>query len=173
MQSLFFRAGKPHHKRERQKSFWIPYVFFGMFGVIIAVNGALIYWATASWPGLSSDNHYERGLEYNEVLEAKRQQAALGWSIQADLGQPLDGKADLIVSLTGKTGQPLYADNVTAELRRPAVEGFDSRMQLVSLGEGRYRGEAELPQPGVWDLVLLIERGADQHVSKQRLYVKP
>ena len=46
-------------------------------------------------------------------------------------------------------------------------------MQLVSLGEGRDRGEAALPQPGVWDLVLLIERGADQHVSKQRLYVKP
>ncbi len=168
MQSLSFRTGKP-----RQKGFWIPYVFFGMFGVIIAVNATLIYWATASWPGLSSDKHYERGLAYNEVLEAKRKQAALGWRVNADLAEPLDGRASLTVALADRNGQPLFADNVTAELRRPAVEGMDSHLLLSALGEGRYRGEAAVPQPGVWDLVLLIERGEDRHVSKQRLFVKP
>ena len=157
----------------RPRGFWIPYIFFGMFGVIITVNGALVYWALASWPGLSSDNHYERGLQYNEVLEAQRQQAALGWRIQADISEPLDGRAQLTVALTDKEGAALLAENVTAELRRPTVEGMDSRMQLSPLGGGRYRAEAAVPLPGVWDLVLLVERGPDRHVSKQRLYVKP
>ena len=165
--------GHTTSRKPRQRGFWIPYVFFGMFGVIIAVNGALIYWAVTTFPGLSSDRHYERGLAYNEVLEAQRQQAALGWRIAADLGEPLDGVARLEVALEDRDGQPLYAEAVTATLQRPTVEGMDSRMVMTPAGPGLYRADARVPLPGVWDLVLQVERGQDSHVSKQRLYVKP
>lgn len=157
----------------RERGFWIPYTFFAMFAVIIAVNGSLVYWAVSSWPGLASDNHYERGLAYNEVLEAERQEAALGWGVQADLEALDDGRAALTLLLTGKDGQPLYPDSITARLLRPTVEGMDAEVELRRVAAGRYLGEAVLPQPGVWDLVLQLERGSDSHVSKQRLFFKP
>ena len=159
--------------KERQRGYWIPYIFFGMFAVIIAVNGALVYWATSTWPGLSSSNHYEKGLAYNDVLEAERAQAALGWTAQAELGEVSGGKGALTVTLRDREGQPLYADQVVAHLIRPTVEGLDSETVMRPSGEGLYRAEASLPEPGVWDLVLEVEQGGRELVSKQRLFVRP
>lgn len=159
--------------KARQRGFWIPYIFFGMFGIIIAVNGALVYWATTTWPGLSSTNHYEKGLAYNEVLESQREQAALGWSVQAELGEVSGGSGALTVTLRDKADNPLFADQVVAHLIRPTVEGLDSETVMELSGEGVYRAQASLPEPGVWDLVLIVEQGGRELVSKQRLFVKP
>jgi len=58
---------------------WGPWVFFAMFAVIIAVNGVMVAFAFGTWTGLETDGAYEKGLSYNDTLEAARRQAALGW----------------------------------------------------------------------------------------------
>lgn len=159
--------------KQRQRGYWIPYIFFGMFAVIIAVNGTLVYWATSTWPGLSSSNHYEKGLAYNEVLQDVREQEALGWQVQAELGELQGGVGPLTVTLKDSDGKPLYAERVEAHLIRPTVEGLDSQTLMTEAGAGVFRAEASLPEPGVWDLVLVVEEGGRELVSKQRLFVKP
>jgi uncharacterized protein YqcC (DUF446 family) len=64
---------------------WIPWVFVIAMAIVIAVNAVMVSFALGSWNGLVVDRSYERGLQYNQILAAQRQQDALGWQVQARL----------------------------------------------------------------------------------------
>ena len=72
---------------------WIPWALCSIFAAFLLANGIMIYFAVASWTGVGTENAYERGLAYNQTLDAVRAQEALGWQVEAEL-QPLgDGEA--------------------------------------------------------------------------------
>ena len=58
-------------------------MFLAFFGVVIAVNMVMFRVATKSFSGIETDSAYRVGLAYNTELEAARQQAALGWAVDA------------------------------------------------------------------------------------------
>ena len=49
------------------------------FVVVIAVNGALTWFAVHSDPGLVTEHAFEAGKAYNRVIDAAATQDALGW----------------------------------------------------------------------------------------------
>jgi nitrogen fixation protein FixH len=55
-------------------------ILLSFFGVIFAVNGALIYAAVSTHTGLVANEPYRKGLAYNERILADERQAQLGWS---------------------------------------------------------------------------------------------
>ncbi|MFN3231161.1 MAG: FixH family protein [Alphaproteobacteria bacterium] len=116
------------------------------FGVIVAVNLTLAFFATGSWTGLIVKNSYVASQEYNDVLEAAKAQDAMGWSSQADY-------ADGVVSfrLQDKTGNAVTGWQVKASLTRPTHENDDHGLTLAAMGDGGYQGVVELA-PGAWNL---------------------
>lgn len=58
---------------------WIPWAIAGALGVVVAVNGALAYFAVTSSTGLVSEHPFTDGNTYNRVLDAAAAQDALGW----------------------------------------------------------------------------------------------
>ncbi|MEQ9812760.1 MAG: FixH family protein [Azospirillaceae bacterium] len=156
-----------------RSSRWIPYSFFAMFGVILAVNGVMLYMALSTFNGLSTDGAYDRGLAYNEALAAEAAQAALGWEVGLDFVQagPLAGR--LAVTAVGPGGHVIDHAAVTVLVRRPTNEGRDFTLSLpASPGEG-YAATLDFPAPGQWDLRVTIAHADGDYRVDRRIWVRP
>jgi nitrogen fixation protein FixH len=79
------------------------------FGVVFTVNAIFITTALNTFPGEETRRSYVQGLDYNQVVDARRAQAALGWSATANLTEErvlvevrdADGAAGHRPALTG------------------------------------------------------------------------
>lgn len=155
------------------ESRWIPWLFVGMFTIIISVNAVMVTVGFTTWTGLSTKSHYREGLAYNRALEAARSQEALGW--QLDLKARATAPMTLSLELSAKDAQGLAFQQaeVTAFLTRPTHEGADLAVLLEPVAEGRFAAVAELPLAGQWDVKLLVQAEGHSHQSFQRVFVKP
>ena len=127
-----------------RRSNWIPWVFVGGMGVVIAVNAVLITSAVSSFTGLTVGRSYDRGLAYNHVLEEAARQDALGWTARVDASG-----GTLAVSVTGRDGTPM-AGVLEGEMLRP-LDGERVALPPVAAG-GRYA--VSLPEglrAGQWE----------------------
>ena len=68
-------------KAPRQPGWYIPWIFVGVFMVVLAVNGVMVHFAVSSWTGIETENHFIKGLGYNNDLAGARAQAERGWQI--------------------------------------------------------------------------------------------
>jgi len=156
----------------RWRDEWIPWLFVAGFVVTIGANGTLIHYATATFTGLTTEDHYEKGLRYNETLAAVARQEALGWQI--DLGTERLGGAGVAVGLTlrDRAGAPLTGAEVETRFIRPTHEGMDFKTALTESGAGRYEAEIELPLKGQWDIRLSIRHPQGTHQLTQRTFIR-
>jgi nitrogen fixation protein FixH len=151
---------------------WIAWVFVGFLGVVLTANGALIWFATASWPGLVTESPYDKGLTYNQNLDAAARQAALGWqtTFVAQLTRALEAEATL--ELRDRKGEPLAGAEVIAAFERPAEQRLDFVVPLLPNGLGTYRARFTAPVPGLWHVHLTIRRGGEMHVGDERVILR-
>jgi len=143
-----------------------------MFGIVILVNLIFVYFALDSWTGLTTQNAYQEGLTYNQVLAARDAQRDLGWQGNLALGKS-DGADSLTLSFTDRAGAPLAGLEITGRLRRPTHEGLDQPLAWRNDGAGRYTAEVELPERGNWDLEVSADDGRHPPFEmKARLWFK-
>jgi len=147
-------------------------LFIAGFLVVIAVNGALIFFAEDTFSGLETDNAYERGLDYNQALAGEAAQERLGWHAEAAISEVADARRTLRVQLSDRDGKVLDGLALEAYLVRPSNAGMDLTLTLRSAGNGAYAAEFTLPAPGQWDLRLVAHRGEVAWQHSQRLFVK-
>lgn len=151
---------------------WIPWAFVAAFLVVIAANATMAAFAFGSWTGIETRDHYRKGLAYNEELQAVRRQAALGW--QGDVAYSGGGEGGRVeFTLRDRAGAPVAGAVVRAAFVRPTSEGHDFELPLDSLGGGRYAARVALPLPGLWEVRVAAERGADEARFKERIVARP
>ena len=150
----------------------VPMMFIAGFLVVIAVNGALIFFAEDTFSGLETENAYQQGLDYNKTLAAEAAQERLGWRYQAMISDEADGRRTLQVQLTDREGRPLDGVKLEAFLVRPSNGGMDVSLSPQPKGDGRYAADFTLPAPGQWDLRLVAQRGDAAWQQSERLFVK-
>ena len=63
----------------RKKIELIPYYFVLFFITIIILDSIFVYLAFSSHTGLVSENSYEKGLNYNDIISQKEKQDKLNW----------------------------------------------------------------------------------------------
>lgn len=156
----------------RRPGWYIPYYFFGFFAVIIAVNAVMIYFALSSWTGISTRDHYRKGLAYNTVLNGVRAQEARGWQVKLDFAAAGGRQGELAVTFKDRDGRPLTEGVLTATFIRPTNEGQDRTVPLNHQGEGRYAAPVALALAGVWDVRVVGRLGSEDWQSQQRIWVK-
>jgi nitrogen fixation protein FixH len=114
------------------------------FGVIIAVNVVMAWFAVETFPGLEVRNSYVASQGFNERLAAQR---ALGWQSSAEMRD-----RTLRVEITDAQGRPARVAEFTAILGRPTTEREDMTPDFV------FDGRAWVAQVDVdygnWDLRL-------------------
>jgi nitrogen fixation protein FixH len=140
-----------------------PMVLAGVlafFAVVFAANGALVFFALESFPGLVQQKPYETGLAYNRVLEEARRQAARGWTSALRLDVDQNGSPGrVVVRMAGPDGKPVQGLAARVTLRRPLGETPDRRVTLRETAPGLYAAEESLPLAGRWTATVEAERG--------------
>jgi len=126
----------------------VLYGVVAFFAVVLAANGTFIFFALSTWTGLSTENAYQRGIDYNEILDAAARQRALGWTGALSF----DGRGRLSLVVTDRQGTPVDNLAVRVDIRRPTNEDFDQVVALVPSGAGAYEATLELPLLGQWDV---------------------
>lgn len=130
----------------QRKSNWIPWIFVGGMGVVVAVNAVLITSAITTFTGTTVSRSYDRGRAYNQVLDEAARQDALGWT--ARVSQPRAGA--LLVSVADREGASVTG-LLEAELLRP----LDGERIALPPAAGAGRFTLELPEElraGQWEL---------------------
>lgn len=146
-------------------------VFFGLvafFGVIAAVNGVFMYFALDTFPGLTTEDSYKKGIVYNRTLDDAAAQKRLGWSSAVEVSD--DGM--LTVTMTGKSGLPLSGARASVAMTRPLGDETTLNVNLKAIGEGRYQGAFAAPMPGRWKAEVVVERGGDSYRMRHEVMVK-
>ena len=143
------------------------------FGIVLLANTVFIYLALDTFTGLSTENAYQRGLQYNETLEDRAAQRALGWGGQVSYSESAEGAGVLTAVLKDRGGAPLSGLSVSGEVRRPTYEDHDREVILVRSGPGTYSTELELPLRGQWDVHLVaVSPGGERFEMERRIWLK-
>ena len=141
-------------------------IFIAFFTVVIAVNMVMFRVATSSFSGIETDSAYRVGLAYNTELEAARQQAALGWAVNAKV----DGER-VIIDVRDRDGQIVPGLTGDVVLAWPADRRLDRKGTISALSGGRYEAQLDkaLP-PGQWDVVVTLRHNGERvFLSKNRI----
>lgn len=134
--------------------------FLAFFGAVIAVNVVFAVYAVQSFPGEDVRRSYLQGLQYNDTLAERREQAALGWQASAAL-RDHDGGAVVEVTLSTRDGAPIDGATLVGDLQWPAASQFDHNLAFEPAGDGRYLARVGELRGGRWRLRASAERGGD------------
>jgi nitrogen fixation protein FixH len=120
------------------------------FGVVIAVNVAFIVAAVRSFPGEDAQHAYAAGLRFNEFVNARERQSALGWTAVLDTTRA-GSVATLRVRMRDRAGAPLRRLELSGDMRRPAHAHDDHALSFKPAAPGLY--VAQIPTVyGAWDV---------------------
>ncbi|MFC4626039.1 FixH family protein [Daeguia caeni] len=126
------------------------------FGTIIIANFTMAYFAAHSWSGLVVENSYVASQEFNEKAEAGKQQAALGWQVNAALDN-----GDFVYTITDKMGAPVRVNGGTVEFKHPVGDVHDTRAVLEVRGEGILGTSIDLAD-GSWIMEINADAGLNE-----------
>ncbi len=153
--------------KQRPDGWWYPYIFVGGMLLVIVVNAGLIFTALDSFSGPETEDHYRKGVAYNDNIAAARAQQGRGWM----LTHVLD-KGGLAVTFKDAEGHPVTGLEVKAQLVRPTHQGHDLEVPLTAEGGGTYRAPGlKPPLPGQWDLRVRAWRGSEHFQETRRVVV--
>lgn len=150
---------------------WIPWAIVAAFVVVFAANGGLIYFAAASWPGLTTDHAYNEGLAYNRVIEQAEKEAKLGWKIGFRFTPMGTGGGTIAITAQDADGAALTDLTFRGELVRPVEQLDNVPLIFVAQGNGLYTAAVHTPRAGQWDAYLVAHRGETAWHGGQRIMV--
>lgn len=150
------------------------HVLFGLvafFGVMLIANAILLYLAVSTFSGGDSSNAYQKGRNYNEIVEAAKRQDERGW--RSELAYE-DQTGRLTLEIVDKFEAPITGLQVDARLGRPATDKEDRQVELKEADAGVYAATLDLA-PGQWVISVASgwerEGGESTYRLKQRLTV--
>ncbi|MEJ5900805.1 FixH family protein [Ochrobactrum teleogrylli] len=131
-------------------------IMVAFFGVIIAVNVTMAYFAINSWSGLVVANSYVASQEFNEKAETGKQQAALQWQ-----SKPSYENGVLTYRLLDRNGQPVAVTGGTVEFKRPVGDVNDTKAALTAGDEAGVLGANIALTDGAWVMEINADAGLE------------
>lgn len=116
--------------------------FVAFFGFVAAVNAVMVTLAIRTHSGVVTDHPYEKGLAYNEVVDAQEKQEMLGWKGIINYN---DGA--LHFELRDKDNNIIAPEKATAIITRPTQQGMDFSVELNSP-----ETPISFPAKGLWEI---------------------
>jgi nitrogen fixation protein FixH len=163
-------------KKARPDGWWYPWIFVAAMGFVFVINGIMVTIALSTWTGLETEGHYQKGLAYNQNLNAAKAQQALGWQLKIDalpiVSSGSTREVDMVARFTGPDGTPLNGLDVTVFFLRPTHEGFDREAVLTENEPGQYSARLSLPLAGQWNARIHAFRGEDVFQEERRLRIR-
>jgi nitrogen fixation protein FixH len=124
----------------------------GFFGIVIAVNFTMAWFASSTFGGTVVDNSYVASQKFNGWLEQSRKQAALGWTPALSL----DANRYPVLTVT-IAGAPQPGFTATGSAHHPLGRAPDVPMVFDKGADGALVSRFALP-PGRWYARITIAR---------------
>jgi nitrogen fixation protein FixH len=147
-----------HRKTRELTGKHVLFCLLGFFGVVFAVNAALVKAATSTFGGVETSSSYKAGLMFEKEVVRAEQQDELRWQVDGKIARDKDGEAVLDISARDASGTPLTGITMQARLAHPADERLDHVIALNRTNAGLFHGAAQA-QPGQWELIVDLYRG--------------
>lgn len=135
----------------RKDSYLVLGILFAFFAVVFAVDFSYIYIAQKTFRGVSTQNSYQKGLEYNKTLEYVKSQKDLGWMIEAKYKNKGKNAGELTACLFDKNHIVIKDAKLLVKIIRPTQEGFDFKQDLLPQNNC-YFAKINFPLKGQWAL---------------------
>jgi nitrogen fixation protein FixH len=143
---------------------WL-FVIAGMLGANVVATVVL---AATAHSGASQviPDYYDRAVHYDATLEIEARDRALGWTVHSALR---DGA--LVITVRDAAGAPVVAthSHVTGYQRAYADDPFELELAPGIAGE---LAVAFPTRAGVYDLVIVIDRGDARYVQRASIEVR-
>lgn len=154
------------------KIHYIPLAFILFTITYMALDGVFIYLANRTYNGVVTTNAYQKGLAFNEVLQANKAQEKLGWQTKLEIAY---SDSALIITFKLNDRQQLAIGNaeVKAMLQRPTHEGEDISFTMQEREPGIYRASLPKVEPGQWELRIKTKAQNTEYYHHQRLKLMP
>lgn len=152
-----------------------PFVIFwiAILITVLAVNFFMVSMAIVTNPGLVNDNPYKHGANYEQIIEARKAQALLGWQLSMPLPEVKEGQVTpIVLRVVDVQGKPIVAERVEMYAYRPSdikddfVTTFTPTAQL-----GEYSADLRAMKKGRWDWIAEVQRGKDKSSIAGELFV--
>jgi len=159
-------------KSQRPWTGWTVLItLLAFFGVIFAVNGAMIYAALSTLSGTDTDSAYQAGLQYEQEVARAQAQDGRHWQVDAKLTPSATGER-IDLSARDASGRPLSGMDALITFERPTDRRLDHSVSVIEDGAGRFHGSTALAA-GQWDVVIeLTHNGAEMFRSKNRVVLR-
>ena len=151
---------------------WIPWSFVGFFAVVLLANGIMIFVALNTWTGMSTDDPYDRGLNFNDQIAEARAQDELGWTVTLEFAQTGAESGQLQLAMADAWGNWLDRAVVRAQLVRPSHHGDDFEAELSYAGFGVYATDIRFPMPGLWDVRVQADHERGTYRLHDRIFLR-
>jgi len=142
------------------------------FIVIALIDGLFIIISKNSYPGTVTENPYQKGLNYNNVLNQSALQELSEYHIETKATRLSDNKFKYIVVIR-KSGSYVPDAEVMLNVVRPLGEYNDFQVTLNNNGNGLYHSELSFPKKGQWEIRASIIHNGNSLYHKERINVDP
>jgi nitrogen fixation protein FixH len=126
----------------------------GTFGVVFAVNALFVTKALDTYPGEDVQNPYLQGVDYNQTLAQRADQASLGWNATIDGSRSKAGEAAISVVVDAKDGALPPGFVLSGELRHPADAERDRALTFSKVGDKTFVSHVKSVGAGAWDVIV-------------------
>jgi nitrogen fixation protein FixH len=148
--------------------------FLSFFFVVIGANLFLVYFAVTTFSGVSTDDAYRKGRDYNEILRQAESQKALDWTLDVSYLRTEAGDIRLNVSAIDRLESPIEDLQINATFWRPTAQGIDQTQLLTAAGEGHYVGVFDLPVDGNWQIrIEASDADGNRFRKTEQAFIKP
>ena len=160
-----------HQTRLRLTGWMVLVYLLTFFGIVMGVNGVMIYEALSTIRGVDTESAYQAGRMFEQDVAMLKAQDARHWQVDAKLTPALNGTRLELVA-RDEAGHVLTGMAASANFERPTNRTLDRKVALTEDLPGQYHGTTELI-PGQWHLVIEISRQGQQLFrSKNRVVLK-
>lgn len=127
-----------------------------------------VYLSQITYTGVYTDNHYKKGLNFNQIYKSEIYQDQTGWKSTIDFKNN-----KLTFSLHDSNGQPILGAHVVAKVIRPVTDKHDQTLPLHE-ENGVYTAKLSLPLPGQWEIRVKATQNTQEYIATRRInYSKP
>ena len=154
----------------RSRNLWLffPWFIAAAMGVVIAINCFMAYSALHTFPGNAGSDGFDLSNHYNAIIERMKQEAGLGWAVQAEVDQA----GHPVVVLTDRSGAALAGAEVEATAQRPLGDRHARQVRFMEVSPGHYRGDANLDEKGQWELEIWAIADGKEFSTTRRIMAR-
>jgi nitrogen fixation protein FixH len=145
-----------------------PVAIVGVLAVTVGANVVLLYEAHGRDAAAIEPDYYRRALAWDSTLAQRARDLALGWRLEAHLGEPGPAGTPLTVRLIDADGAPLADATVSVEAIHNAEGARRVRATLRPDHDGVHHALLPLAHRGLWELRFEAVRRGERFTATVR-----